>query len=94
MTTDQSSLQRRPSVTAVRLGLGCCISILGERLAESFFSRLRDKLLNMEEFINLAEMLWFAKRRLHEHNEERPYSSLSYKNPAEFASQCPPGVRT
>jgi putative transposase len=56
--------------------------------AESFFSRLRDELLNVEEFANLAEARWFAARRLKEHNEERPHSSLRYRTPAEFASQC------
>jgi putative transposase len=55
--------------------------------AESFFSRLRDELLNVEEFMNLTEARWFAKRRLHEHNEERPHSSLGYQTPSEFASQ-------
>jgi len=55
--------------------------------AESFFSRLRDELLNVEEFINLAEARWFAGRRLHEHNDERPHSSLDYMTPSQFASQ-------
>ena len=55
--------------------------------AESFFSRLRDELLNVEEFMNLAEARWFAKHRLREHNEERPHSSLGYRTPSEFASQ-------
>jgi putative transposase len=36
--------------------------------AESFFSRLRDELLNVEEFTNLAEARWFARRRRVEHN--------------------------
>lgn len=54
--------------------------------AESFFSRLRDELLNCEEFVNLAEARWFAKRRLEEHNQERPHSSLGYQTPAEFAA--------
>ena len=56
--------------------------------AESFFSRLRDELLNVEEFMNLTEAKWFANRRIHEHNEERPHSSLGYQTPSEFASQC------
>ena len=56
--------------------------------AESFFSRLRDELLNVEEFTNLAEARWFAKRRQEEHNQERPHSSLGYQTPSEFASQC------
>jgi transposase InsO family protein len=56
--------------------------------AESFFSRLRDELLNVEEFMNLAEARWFAVRRLKEHNEERPHSSLGYRTPAQFAAAC------
>jgi len=54
--------------------------------AESFFSRLRDELLNVEEFMNFAEARWFAKHRLHEHNTERPHSSLGYQTPSEFAA--------
>lgn len=46
--------------------------------AESFFSRLRNELLNVEEFMNLAEARWFAARRLKEHNEERLHSSFGY----------------
>ena len=61
--------------------------------AESFFSRMRDELLNVEEFMNLAEARWSAKRRLHEHNEERPHSSLGYRTPAEFATQCAASIR-
>ena len=60
--------------------------------AESFFSRLRDEMLNIEEFMNLAEARWFARRRQQEHNEERPHSSLGYRTPAEFASQCAASV--
>lgn len=55
--------------------------------AESFFSRLRDELLNVEEFMNLAEAQWFASHRKPEHNYERPHSSLDYQAPAEFAWQ-------
>lgn len=56
--------------------------------AESFFSRLRDELLNVEDFANLEEARWFARRRVEEHNHERPHSSLGYRTPSEFASQC------
>jgi transposase InsO family protein len=56
--------------------------------AESFFSRLRDELLNCEEFANLAEARWFARRRQQEHNHERPHSSLGYQTPAQFAAAC------
>ncbi len=52
--------------------------------AESFFSRLRDELLNCEEFANLAEARWFARRRQEEHNHERPHSSLGYQTPRRF----------
>lgn len=71
--------------------------------AESFYSRLRDELLNVEEFADLTEARWFARRRLQEHNEERPHSSLGYRTPSEFASQwaasapasaTPPPTRT
>lgn len=55
--------------------------------AESFFSRLRDELLNCEEFANLAEARWFARRRHQEHNHERPHSSLGYQTPAQFAAR-------
>lgn len=61
--------------------------------AESFFSRLRDELLNCEEFTNLAEARWFAQRRLEEHNHERPHSSLGYQTPAAFAAGCANSVR-
>jgi len=56
--------------------------------AESFFSRLRDELLNCEEFANLSEARWFAQQRLHEHNEERPHSSLGYLTPSAFSAGC------
>ncbi|GIX00796.1 MAG: hypothetical protein KatS3mg111_4128 [Pirellulaceae bacterium] len=54
--------------------------------AESFFSRLRDTSFNIEEFTSLAEARWFAQRRQHEHNYERPHSSLGFRPPAEFAA--------
>jgi len=56
--------------------------------AESFNSRLRDELLNCEEFANLAEARWFARRRKEEHNTERPHSSLNYQTPSAFAAGC------
>ncbi len=43
-------------------------------------------MLNVEEFTNLAEARWFARRRRVEHNEERPHSSLGYQTPSEFAA--------
>ena len=56
--------------------------------AESFFSRLRDELLNVEEFANLREARWFAKERQEDYNQRRPHSSLGYLTPVEFAARC------
>ena len=56
--------------------------------AESFFSRLRDELLNCEEFENLAEAAWFSAEWRTDYNEERPHSSLGYQTPAEYARRC------
>jgi len=61
--------------------------------AESFFSRLRDELLNVEEFTNWRETRSFANRRLKKYNEKRPHSSLGYLTPSEFSSQCAASVR-
>jgi transposase InsO family protein len=57
--------------------------------AESFFARLRDELLNCEEFENLAEARWFAHRYREEHNQQRPHSSLNYQTPSQFAAGLP-----
>ena len=62
---------------------------MGERLCRIVLQRrLRDELLNCEEFESLAEARWFAKHRQQEHNEERPHSSLDYQTPSEFAAGC------
>ena len=61
--------------------------------AESFFSHLRDDLLNVEEFMNLTEAKWFANRRTHEHNEEKSHRSLGYQTPSEFASKSAASIR-
>ena len=51
-----------------------------DQVERELFGRLRVKLLNCEEFANLAETRWFARRRQVEHNHERPHSSLDYHN--------------
>lgn len=56
--------------------------------AESFHSRLRDELLNREEFTNLAEARHLADAWRLEYNHRRPHSSLGYRTPAEFAAGC------
>lgn len=53
--------------------------------SESFNSRLRDELLNVELFTSLAEARVLVKEYGREHSEERPHSSLENKTPAEFA---------
>lgn len=62
-------------------------------LRNRFSSRLRDELLNVEEFMTLAETRWFARHRREEHDVERPCNSLGYMTPAAFASQCAPYLR-
>ena len=57
--------------------------------AESFNSKVRDELLNAEEFANLLEAQVLGKEWKREYNEERPHSSLGYRTPAEFGAQYP-----
>jgi putative transposase len=57
--------------------------------AESFHSRLRDELLNVEEFTTVAEARLFAERWQLDYNHRRPHSSLGYQTPAEFAAMAP-----
>ena len=56
--------------------------------AESFHGRLRDELLDREEFANLAEARTLGTAWRLEYNHRRPHSSLCYRTPAEFAAGC------
>ena len=53
---------------------------------ESFNSRFRDELLNVEEFEDMTEARWHIERWRQAYNTERPHSSLGYQTPAEFAA--------
>jgi putative transposase len=56
--------------------------------AESFHSRLRDELLNLEVFADLREAKALVGRWRHSYNHVRPHSSLAYATPAAFAARC------
>lgn len=56
--------------------------------SETFNSRLRDELLNIESFGSLQEAIVLAKAYRQVYNEERPHSSLDYQTPVEFARRC------
>jgi len=55
---------------------------------ESFNSRLRDELLNAEEFGNLREAKVLVEDYRRRYNHHRPHSSLNYATPAAFAAAC------
>jgi transposase InsO family protein len=60
--------------------------------AESFNSKVRDELLNAEEFGSLLEARVLGKQWKHDYNHVRPHSSLGYRTPAEFGEMCPGGA--
>ena len=57
--------------------------------AESFNSKVRDELLNAEEFASLLEAQVLAQEWKWGYNHERPHSSLGYRTPAELGAMCP-----
>ena len=57
--------------------------------AESFNSKVRDELLNVEEFGSMLEAKVLAKEWRQDYNRVRPHSSLGYRTPAEFGEMCP-----
>jgi transposase InsO family protein len=56
--------------------------------AESFNGRLRDELLDREEFGSLLEAQVLGREWRHGYNHERPHSALGYRTPAAFAAGC------
>ena len=57
--------------------------------AESFNSKVRDELLNTEEFGSLLEAKVLAKEWRRKYNHVRPHSSLGYRTPAEYGAMFP-----
>jgi len=57
--------------------------------AESFNSKVRDELLNAEEFASLLEARVLARPWKQQYNQVRPHSSLGYRTPAEFGAMAP-----
>ena len=56
---------------------------------ESFNSKLRDELLNMEIFITLREAQVLIEQWRGHYNAVRPHSSLGYRPPAPEATLSP-----
>jgi transposase InsO family protein len=56
--------------------------------AESFHSRLRDELLDREEFSSPLEARVVSAAWRHDYDHNRPHSALNYQTPAEFAKTC------
>ena len=62
---------------------------------ESFNGRVRDELLNIEEFTSLLEAQLLIEAWRVEYNTYRPHSSLGGLTPAEFAARHQePNTRT
>jgi putative transposase len=57
--------------------------------AESFNSKVRDELLNVEAFGSVLEAKVLAREWRQDYNQVRPHSSLGYRTPAEFGEMCP-----
>ena len=55
--------------------------------AESFFSRLRDEFLALEQFDNLEAARKLTTAWREDYNQSRPHSSLGYLTPNEFAAR-------
>jgi putative transposase len=57
--------------------------------AESFNSKLRDELLDREEFSSPLEARVLSANWREEYDQRRPHSRLGYQTPAAFAKSCP-----
>jgi len=54
--------------------------------SETFISRMREELLNREEFANVEEAKVLAEDYREHYNHHRPHGALSYLTPVEFAA--------
>ena len=57
--------------------------------AESFNGKVRDELLNAEEFGSVLEAKVLAKEWRRDYNQVRPHSALGYRTPAEYGAMAP-----
>lgn len=55
---------------------------------ESYHARLRDELLNREEFGSLQQAQVLLEMWREEYNHQRPHGSLGYMTPEAFAASC------
>jgi len=60
--------------------------------AESFNARVRDELLNLEEFSCLLEAQTLTEDWRQDFNREHPHSALGWKSPAAFAAAWTPAA--
>ena len=58
---------------------------------EAFHSRLRDELLDGEEFESLADARAKASWWRREYNTIRPHSGLRYQMPKQYSAECDRG---
>ena len=88
-----------PEMTAHALRDWCVLSKTGSvfiepgspwqnPFVESFHSRVRDELLDVEEFSCLAEARVVIGDWREDYNWRRPHSALGMKTPAAFAAEC------
>jgi transposase InsO family protein len=57
--------------------------------AESLNNKVRDELLEREEFASVLEARVLGKAWRQQYNAVRPHSALGYRAPAEFGALCP-----
>jgi transposase InsO family protein len=56
--------------------------------AESYHARLRDELLNREEFATISDAVVLLEEWREQYNQDRPHSSLGYQTPEAFVAAC------